>query len=513
MTLRKLYRKLCVWICLGAILLGSLAACHGPGGTEDTSSEESAESLTLPSHTDGTEAVTNPPATSPDGFDLSFNLFDEIPRIDVRTADGKMDFATVPNRTNKWDYTDCTVSVSNCDEAYELTRVDAGIKVRGNYTADYEKKPFRIKFDVKQSMLGLNDGAECKSWVLLADWKDSSMLRNAVAFYLGNALLGSDGYYCSDFCNVELYLNGQYWGMYLLVEQQQVNDERVDVFELEERSKRTDIGYLVEYDAYYHMEAPMEQFTFKRDYPALKGMDGQTIQCGQRGYSIKSDIYHNDQKVFIASYIENVFQICYNAAYKDQYYTFNSDYTELKRTSKGNCEEIVGAVVDIDSLVDMYILQEIACDYDIYWSSFFMSVDMSESGSKKLTFEAPWDFDSAFAIKDACKNGSGYYAASKDNPWLLLLIHEDWFMDRVKARWQEAKDMGVFDGALDMIRAYQEGYRTAYEKNYRRWPNMGMNVGGELVPEAQGFRFQSDAANYLHSWLRTRIRNLDRMWG
>lgn len=511
--MRKLCRKLCVGLCLGAVLLSTLSACNPADIPSDPVETDTEASLTLPSQTEETEAVTNPPETPPNGFDLSFNLFDEIPRIDVRTADGKMDFATVPNRTNKWDYTDCTVSVSNCDEAYELTRVDAGIKVRGNYTADYEKKPFRIKFDIKQSMLGLNDGAECKSWVLLADWKDSSMLRNAVAFYLGNALLGSDGYYCSDFCNVELYLNGQYWGMYLLVEQQQVNDERVDVFEAEEGYRGNDIGYLVEYDAYFNMEDPLYQFTFKRDYPPMKGMDGQTIQCTQKGYSIKNDINGIRQTQFIAAYIENVFQICYRAAYKNQYYTFNSDYTEIQKGSMTSCEEAVSAVIDVDSLVDMYILQEITCDYDIYWSSFFMSVDLSASGSKKLTFEAPWDFDSALAIKDACKNGNGYYAANKDNPWLLLLIHEDWFMDRVKARWQEADAAGVFDGALEMIRAYQDEYVSEYAKNYRRWPNMGMNVGGELVPEAQGFRSQSDAANYLYTWLRTRIRYLDRMWG
>ena len=506
--------RLCVWLCFGTILLGTLSACQSTGISNETSEPSSEPALTL--QADGeTTAETLPDTPPPPGedYDLSTNLHDRLPRMDIRTANGKMDFATAPNRTNKWDYTDCTVTVTNCDAKYRLDNIDAGIKVRGNYTADYEKKPFRIKFDVKQGMLGLNDGAKCKSWVLLADWKDSSMLRNAVACYLGNALLGSDGYYCSDFCNVELYLNGQYWGMYLLVEQQQVNDERVDVYESEGRNRDTDIGYLVEYDAYFHEEPALNQFTFKRDYPTLRGMDGQTVRCGQKGYSIKSDIYHNDQKEFIAAYIENVFQICYNAAYKDQYYSFNSDFTAIRKGGAKSAEEAITAVLDVDSLVDMYILQEIACDYDIAWSSFFMSVDMSEGGSKKLVFEAPWDFDSAFGLKDACRNGNGYFAANKDNPWLLLLIHEDWFMDRVKAKWQDASDAGVFDGALDMIRAYQRTYADEYAENYRRWPNLGMNVGGELLPEAQGFRTQSEAADHLYQWLRVRLRYLDKQWG
>ena len=86
-------------------------------------------------------------------------------------------------------------------------------------------------------------------------------------------------------------------------------------------------------------------------------------------------------------------------------------------------------------------------------------------------------------------------------------------MDRVKAKWQDASDAGVFDGALDMIRAYQRTYADEYAENYRRWPNLGMNVGGELLPEAQGFRTQSEAADHLYQWLRVRLRYLDKQWG
>jgi hypothetical protein len=106
------------------------------------------------------------------------------------------------------DYTSCKVSVSGCDEKYALTDIDAGVKVRGNYTANYDKKPLRIKFNKKQGMLGLNNNLKAKSWVPLADVKDSSLLRNASAFYLGKRILGSDGYYVSDFTPVKVNING-----------------------------------------------------------------------------------------------------------------------------------------------------------------------------------------------------------------------------------------------------------------------------------------------------------------
>ena len=52
-------------------------------------------------------------------------------------------------------------------------------------------------------------------------------------------------------------------------------------------------------------------------------------------------------------------------------------------------------VLDTRSLVDMYILHEILEDRDIGFSSFYFSLDFSENGNHKLTFNAPWDFDYA----------------------------------------------------------------------------------------------------------------------
>ncbi len=58
-----------------------------------------------------------------------------------------------------------------------------------------EKKPYRIKFDKKQVMLGLNNDLSAKSWVLLAEYVDKTLLINTTAFFMGNEILGGDGYY------------------------------------------------------------------------------------------------------------------------------------------------------------------------------------------------------------------------------------------------------------------------------------------------------------------------------
>ena len=66
------------------------------------------------------------------------------------------------------------------------------VKVRGNWTTNYPKKSLRIKFDKKQKMFGLNSDGEFKNWVLLAAWKDSSFLRDAVGLKLYHKLFPSN---------------------------------------------------------------------------------------------------------------------------------------------------------------------------------------------------------------------------------------------------------------------------------------------------------------------------------
>jgi len=489
----QIQKKVWIWLCAAVICMGLLTAC----GVAHTPPAESDE--------------------IPRTYEIQVQIPENLPRIDVRTIDGTNRFATVPTRYIQWSV-DCEISVSNCEETYILDKVDASIKARGNNTVEHPKKPFRITFNKKQNMLGLNDGAKCKKWVLLAEWNDSSMLRNATALYLARNLLGADGYYVSDFCMVELYINKQYWGVYLLVEQQQVNPNRVNVYEPPKDYEGIDIGYLVEWDGWYDDDGkyvddePLQVFVTGEN-PVMTTLDGNTVQTQECGYTIKSDIHSQAQHDFIAAYMENVLKICYEAAYHGKYYAFNDTYTALTESPAASVEETVSAVLDVDSLVDMYILYEIVCDSDMAGASFFMRVDMSENGSKKLVFEAPWDFDYTCGIQEKSRNPAVYYAANSDNHWFTLFIREDWFMDKVKARWQDAAAAGVFTGVLEMIGDYRNIYAEEFAENYTRWDNMGMDVGWVLVPEVKSFRTQSDAAQYLYTWLEARIQFLEGEWG
>lgn len=450
-------------------------------------------------------------------------ITDEMPVIRIDTDDGSNAFATDYNRDNKVrgeiEYVTGKVSVENCEEKYLLKDVKTQVKVRGNFTLNYAKKALRLKLDKKNNLLGLHNGEKFKNWVLLADVKDLSMCNNSTAFYLAKTILGSNGYYSTDFRNVEVYLNGQYWGVYLLVEQQEVKEgseeNRTSVPEVEDDYKGTDIGYFVEYDTYYTDERAMPDGdpTFELNY------DGNT-QYTQRGYSVKNDIYDQAQLNFIQKYLNNVYAIA-SRALKNRFYEINDNggLTRIRDTQGLDAESVISEFIDVQSLVDTYVLNEIICNPDIDWSSFYISVDMSENGNKKLVFEAPWDFDSAFGIRPSGPTGVASESPTQPfiekakNPWLNLLADTDWFQDMVKEKWAKLRETEVPETALALILEQRDTYQTYYEKNQARWPNLrNESCWDELNASAQACRNQAEAANYLHNWLEKRFDYLDRKW-
>lgn len=492
-----------------------------------------------------TEATKNPSDVTPPEINevKNYEYFKstEIPRIDINITDGlgSIDderrikgYKGFHDDVPEYDYAKANISVSNC-EGYNIDAVSGKVKVRGNYSSMYPKKPLRIKFDKKQAMCGLNGGQKFKNWVLLNDYKDSSMLRNSVALYLGNSILESDGYYASDFRYVEVYLNGAYNGLYLLCEQQEVKEGRIDLPEATEPVANdpetvdaggVNIGYLLEYDGYYFNEDPLECFTI--DYDRLQYENGAYFTPTQKGFTIKSDVYTEAQRDFAKKCLQNIWEIVYDATYhshsdlsKNPYYTLNSNGDMVVDTTIKTPREAVEKVIDVNSLVGVYILNEICEDNDISWSSFYMTLDMSDSGNKKLTFTAPWDFDSAlgnligkndtlFAINSTRDNGN----SASGNPWLAVLANEGWFWTHVQAKWRALRLAGTFDGVISMIDYCSATYVTYYAKNFEKWSwCMGNKIEGGQQDIITTFTTQKDAAAYLKNWLSVRITNLDKL--
>lgn len=440
-------------------------------------------------------------------------------------------------------YEECTITLKGSDGNVMLDAADAKVKVRGNWTTTYDKKPLRIKFNEKQSMLGLNNGAEQKNWLLLAEYKDASMLRNKTALYASREILGADGYYAADADFVQVEINGEYWGMYLLSDMQQVSSQRVDITEPEKDYTGTDIGYFMEYDGYFENEDELHSFPLDfADNAPLKAYDGTDDEHLMRvlpmtrtehkdavGITIKSSIYSQEQHDFIDNFVNNTYRIMYEAAYNHKAFVFDSDYKTISEATDITPQQAVEKVVDVQSLVDTYIISELTCDADIYWSSFYMDVDFGPDGNKKLTFEAPWDFDSSMGNKDRCIDGTGFYASNivpdvnggseyggyeTVNPWLVLLAHEDWYQDMIKKTWTKAYDSGVFERTCKIISDDSSTLQNEFEKNYSKWNNIKNNMDfvNELSTPAKKCKTELEAAEFLLSWLTSRVNFLNEQW-
>ena len=538
----KSYQKMLLPLLLGSVLCG----CSAGGNTkpEQSSAPVQENSGSASSGESSTDAV------QPSDSNMPMIVIDTVSK-----DPGVMDFVTKPVARHvatmiaSWTpgyvmppepyYEASRLYMTDPNQDVLPAAVDAEVKVRGNWTTNYPKKPLKLKFGEKIGLGQLADGECFKNWLLLAEYKDGSMLRDKTALSIAREILKPDGLYASDSRLTEVQINGEYWGVYLLTEPVQVNKHRVAITEPEKDYQGTDIGYLLEFDGYFYNEEPLHQFHVDyADNAPLRSYDGgegkRQMTCLPKdrnddkkdvGMTIKSDIYSQEQHDFIASYVNNVYQIMYAAAYEDKAYQFNADYSEITETRDLTPQQAVEQVVNVDSLADAYIIAELTCDADIYWSSFYMDADFGPDGDRRLTFEAPWDFDSSMGTKDRCIDGTGFYAGSivpdvdtytyeTINPWLAVLMFEDWYQDVIREKWTRAYDNGVFSRAIEQIGKDKEMYADAFGRNYDKWNNIIKNdeFKMELSRPARHCKTQGEAADFLAEWLTKRVDFLNEAW-
>ena len=424
-----------------------------------------------------------------------------LPKINVNTNSQPI--------VSKETYTSATVSISNVtEEKYIINDVSAGIRLRGNGTLEADKKPYRLKFNKKINLLGLNDGAQAKSWVLLADYYDYSMERNLTAFKIGNDLYNYSNNYTSDGTHVSLYINNIYNGIYLLAEQQQANANRVNIHEPNEDEYDEKVGYLLELDAY----APGEGEYFK---VGTAGDKIGAISIPVRDYAIKSDYFSNKQFDYINKYVNNVHKIFLNAI-NGTYQTLDEN-NNIVASNYDNAFDTINAVVDVESLMKMYYLEEIMKDIDVGWSSFYLFVDFAEGSLyPRLTFGAPWDFDwSSGNVKDSAGSYLGTYnntVFDHANPWLLMLSKTDFFNDYASQYCTLFKNSKIVDKAIQNNNYVTNCFANEFKNNFIKWPILGTTRHTYHPDVVTTFTTHADAANYFNNWLTSRINEINTIY-
>lgn len=352
------------------------------------------------------------------------------------------------------------------------TPVIGEIKGRGNYTWTLPKKPYQIKFDKSTPLLGM---ASAKTWVLLANAADASLMRNKVAFDLANSIGLS---YSPESKWVDLRVNGTYMGNYLVSEKTEVKKNRVDLSDKQ--------GVLVELDNAYGLAEPYNfrtptgksLFVLKDATSGVPDLDEGPLPADtQAGWL---DIQKSLKTVDALLAAPKI------------------DWTALS------------AVIDVDSFVKYYYVFELTANPEITQSSIYFYKD---GPSSKLFAGPVWDFDSGLGNYDkALDLGSDPTADYAKNAQILRgtgngffydIFRSTEFVERANQLWTEGirRQVGLVPAKVTQ---WEHEVNASAAQNFASWPIQGKST---LLLSGLGKNYHSMYAGevgYLRDWLTTR---------
>ena len=261
------------------------------------------------------------------------------------------------------------------------------IKGRGNTTWTADKKPYNIKLEDGANLFGMG---KSKRWSLLSNRSDGSLIRNQLSLQLAEKI---DVPYTSGHEQFNFYVNGEYQGVYLMTEKVEINDDRIEIFDLEAATEDVNEEDLDSYTLggaqksmvwntvkYAHVPNNPENITggylleLEKIYRYYSEASGFISEIGQAVVVKEPEYASKAQVEYIATYYGEFEEALYSpTGYND----LGKHYSEY---------------IDVDSLARMYILDEFTMNFDGCSSSFFLSKDIDG----KLVAGPAWDFDLAF---------------------------------------------------------------------------------------------------------------------
>ena len=348
---------------------------------------------------------------------------------------------------------------------------DGGISIRGrgNSTWNYVKKPYAIKLDEKSKILGM---PKDKRWVLLANWKDRTILRNEAGLWL-SAQSGLP--YTVRGQYVEVVLNGKHIGNYYLCEQIKISPKRVNIEEMADYETDPELikgGYLMELDTYYDEPYKFKSKRFKLPYQ-FKTPDEDNISQAQYDYFV--------------NYISQLEDVLY----------------DTKRVQNHEYEKWI----DVDKAIDFLLVEELTGNHDFYntWPSTGPhSVYLyKDRGSNLLCMGPAWDFDYHTFIPDR----THMWAGAKNTIYYPALLKDPAFKKRLVERWDAQKD--AFRGLTAHLDSMADYIRLSEEYNHKMWPiNTNSENGDENMTFQQALDRMKSAFVAKWEWMDAHIREL-----
>ena len=333
-----------------------------------------------------------------------------------------------------------------------LYDLELTIRGRGNSSWEQPKKPYKIKLENKEDLFGMGSN---KHWVLLANYLDATHLKNRFTCWLSEKM----GFAFTPEClPVQVYMDGDYLGYYLLAEQVRVGKNRLEIDELSKNDDDPETisgGYLI--------QGGQQTFNSPSKFITEHGV---ILANHTPNFDVNDDGYENDaQKTYIRNHLKEFEDALFGENYSNDLGLNYRDYIDLK------------------SMIDYWLIQIVSCNVDAYstGSHYFYKVrDTYENGNMvkmgKIYFGPIWDFDKAWGED---KTGSRYSdeerfamleGFSLEDPWLNAMLYDEDFLAQIRNRWPVLKgyleDLIADDGLIDQY--YREG-KNAQAADFALW--------------------------------------------
>lgn len=382
--------------------------------------------------------------------------------------------------TSKEVYVDAVFRLSRLAQPDQVDVVNGRIRGRGNSTWGQPKNPYKVQFSNDASYARVADVLGMprnRNWALLADYFDRSLLRNQVALSLGNSSAFRDGLkWTPSGQHVEVWLNGDYVGVYLLTE-----DIRIDPARLAIRRMSTDPA-AGEVDGGYIAEVDQRLDCYAGDVLDLQLVTPQAVP------------------ICIDTPDETAITPQQLAWIKAELLRVEADLYGLRRLDGLN----------LPSFADWYLVQELLRNNDaLFVSSDFLWKDSARAAdpADRLVNMGPlWDFDRAAGNVNYNDNWmvDGCWVSKDYLPnWFAALFQSPQFVELTLSRWH-AKRQAIGSYLTGALAAYSRRVGPAARRNFERWPVLGVPLTNYYT-----FTTHEQEVQYLSDFLMHRLTWLD----
>ena len=363
------------------------------------------------------------------------------------------------------------------------------LRGRGNVTWEENKKPYNIEFNEPADLLGMGKGYR---YCLLANALDKSNLRDKIVY---DAAIEAGLPNSAESAFVDLYIDGEYLGLYLMTEDVQLREDRVDLIDLEAQTQAVNPLTLSNYTAAESKEngADKRYFDIPNDPADITG-----------GYLVELDMAER-YKLFNSGFIFDGNDYCYTLKSPQHATKAEIDYiSELFEEIEADfAAGKISERIDADSWARYFLVQEVFANFDPCSVYFYKDID---AWDEKIYAGPIWDFDKALGSPVYEGTGSPDQLYAAGHTLMQRMYACPVFQEIVRQKYKEEFLPLLEDMIENKIPAYRAEIAASAKMNEQRWHHEKLHVWEPVFEDYEAH------ADYVSDFLIQRREYLGIEW-